>query len=200
MRPHAVQRTKESSGKSITGVQPSDSHTGQQARNVVRAAAAARMHRPYYAPRVFARRRLLLGSVILSIAACRTPGSFTPRTDGVDVRNTLEPLVQAVRAAPDDRTAGEAWSKYLAEGGMPADGVKPEALGKAIRASLPQLESISASGPSEVREVASAVGALHGRSVKARVSLEALREDVPVLKKIHLSDGQAPVALDWRRG
>ncbi|HYV50246.1 MAG TPA: hypothetical protein VFA20_35570 [Myxococcaceae bacterium] len=149
---------------------------------------------------MFARRRLLLGSVILSIAACRTPGSFTPRTDGVDVRNTLEPLVQAVRAAPDDRTAGEAWSKYLAEGGMPADGVKPEALGKAIRASLPQLESISASGPSEVREVASAVGALHGRSVKARVSLEALREDVPVLKKIHLSDGQAPVALDWRRG
>jgi len=145
-------------------------------------------------------RALILSSAILSIAACRTPGSFTPRTDGVAVHDTLEPLVQAVRAAPDDRTAGEAWSKYLADRGMPVDGVKPEALGKAIRASLPQLESISASAPSEVREVASAVGALHGRSVEVRVSLVALREDAPLLKKRHLADDQDPVPLDWRHG
>src|SRR4051812_24260904 len=110
MRPHAAQRTKESSGKSITGAQPSDSHTGQWRGTWSGSGRRPRraLRRPYYAPRVLAR-RLLLSSAILSIAACRTPGSFTPRTDGVDVRNTLEPLVQAVRAAPDDRTAGEAW-------------------------------------------------------------------------------------------
>lgn len=120
-------------------------------------------------------------AALLAITACRTPGAFTPRTDGVDVRDALEPLVQAVRAAPDDRAAGEAWSRSLADLGMPAEGVKPESLGKAIRASLAQLESISTSGPSEAREVAAAVGTLHGRSVTARVWLAALRDDTPLL-------------------
>jgi len=126
-------------------------------------------------------RAITLSFLFLAVAACRTPGSFTPRTDGVDVRDALEPLIQAVRAAPDDRTAGEAWSRSLADLGMPVEGVKPEPLGKAIRASLPQLESVSASGPSEAREVAAAVGSLHGRSVTARVWLAALRDDTITL-------------------
>ena len=96
------------------------------------------------------------------------------------MHDELEPLLRDVRAAPEDRAAGEAGSRALAKLGLTAEGVKPEALGKAIRASLPQLESISASGPSEVREVAAAVGELHGRSIKARVSLVALREDAPL--------------------
>jgi hypothetical protein len=145
-------------------------------------------------------RRALLSSTLVVIAACRTPGSFTPRTDSVEVRDTLEPLIKAVRAAPDDRTAGEAWSRSLADLGMPADGVKPESLGKAIRASLAQLESISASGPSEARDVAAAVGALHGRSVTAHVWLAALRDDLPLLDQPNrlLLNARSPATADPR--
>src|SRR5436853_4925872 len=147
MRPQEAQRTKESSGKSITGAQPSDSHTGQRARNVGRAATATRMSgqiqgaawspqltraahlpscvqrpthpraapthpraaptHPRAAPHSPARwsrvyrlgsralvRRILLNSALLALAgltACRTPGAFTPRTDGVVVRDPPEP-------------------------------------------------------------------------------------------------------------
>lgn len=140
---------------------------------------------------------LLLAS---TLAACRTPGAFTPSLGGLDVRDTLEPLVQAVRAAPDDRAAGEAWGRSLADLGMPAEGVKPESLGKAIRASLAQLESISAAGPSEAREVAAAVGTLHGRSVTARVWLAALRDDTPLLDQPDrlLLNARSPATADPR--
>src|SRR5262245_48236669 len=106
--------------------------------------------------------------------------------EGLEVEDTLESLARAVREAKDDRAAGEVWAAYLRrpELAPPAEadlgGVKPESLGKAIRASLPQMEAVSAAGPGEAREVASAVAKLHGRSVSARVWLVALREDAPL--------------------
>jgi hypothetical protein len=114
------------------------------------------------------------------------------------VRDELEPLLRAVRAAPDDRAAGEAWNRHLAEVGLPAGDVRPEPLGKAIRASLPQLESLSTALPADVREVASAVGAVHGRSVTARVWLVALPADTPLLDQPDriLLNARAPAAGD----
>src|SRR5205814_110410 len=56
-------------------------------------------------------------------------------------------------------------------------------LGNAIRASLPQLDAISSTAPSETREVAASVSALHGRSVTAHVWLVALRDEAPLLEQ-----------------
>jgi hypothetical protein len=135
---------------------------------------------------------------LAGIAACHTPGSFTPRVDGVEVRDELEPLLRGVRAAPDDRAAGEAWNRHIAEVGLPTEGVRPEPLGKAIRASFPQLESLSTALPADVREVASAVGALHGRSVGARIWLVALPADTPLLDQPDriLLNARAPAAAN----
>src|SRR3954464_13762715 len=127
MRPQPEQRTNASSGNSITPVLPSEPQTGQQSRKIVRATASAvagmgarykersRRRNPRYAPRLV---RPALPMALLTIAgaaACRPPGGFAPRPAVVGVRAELEPLLRAVRAAPDDRAAGEAWNRHIAQ-------------------------------------------------------------------------------------
>ena len=127
---------------------------------------------------------LAAAALLCAALACRTPGAFVPRMEGLEVEDTLGALARSVRGAKDDRAAGEAWSAYLERPELAPDAdlgaVKPESLGKAIRASLPQLEAVSAAAPGEAREVAAAVAKLHGRSVSARVWLVALRGDGPL--------------------
>lgn len=150
--------------------------------------------------------RRAIPAALLLAAACARPGAFVPRTDGLEVEDTVGPLASAVRGAPDERSAGEAWSAYLRRpelalpGEAGAGGVRPESLGKAVRASLPQLEAASAAFPAEAREVAAAVGKLHGRSVAARVWLVALRDDLPLVAEEGrvLLNARSPAIADPR--
>lgn len=151
-------------------------------------------------------RRALPALLALALAGCTGPGAFVPRTDAVEARDTLEPLLKAARAAPDDRAAGEAWIAYLRQPdlALPADAelhrVRPESLGKALRAALPQLEATSAAWPDEARQVALEVGKLHGRSVAARLWLVALRDDAPSVAEQGrlLVNARSPAVADPR--